>query len=257
MPLQVVLDKSFLRSSCSESIARLCKEHNMLVTDTLLYEMVDNVEDRDQCFAKMPNEPDAVVFLPCIGSILKYEQEKLAPASPLIDHRLPGRLAFNKILRSKKYDFSGTDDALPRHRLRTQEEVEGLVGLAGSVDKLWPELRSDRQFPARIRADVAARPEIIRQLYRNINDDNALVPVIGPNWCIFRWLQVRAIYCIDLGIRFMYDFSDANRVKIEHHLHDMNYVVYAALTGAIATADKGVSEIFRLVRPDGIVIDQP
>lgn len=256
MPLQLVLDKSLLRSLSKAELGELCSEHTVLFTDTLFYELVDNAEDRKQCFAKLPSGSNVFSFLPCIGSLMRFEQEKRVPASPLIDHRLPGRLAFNRRLGSKNYNLYQIDATLHEHRIRTEDEVEGLVGLAGSIDKLWPDLRSNPQIPARRKSDLADRPEIIRQLYKKITDDHTLAAVIGANWVIFRWLQVRAIYCIDLGVSYMYDLSHASRIKLEHHLHDMNYVVYAALTGAIATADKRASEVFRLVRPDGVVIDQ-
>jgi hypothetical protein len=59
------------------------------------------------------------------------------------------------------------------------------------------------------------------------------------------------LYSLDYIAR--YGFTDLEKMpkRIEHDIHDMQYVLFGCLCGALATKDRDIMKNFRLACPEG------
>ena len=94
--MQIVIDKSYLQGVSTEKMRRLCEEHTVLFIETLLYELLTATEwERNVCFAKFAAIDNPGMLIPRAGPLLRYENESLRAASPLVDHKIADNFRFN------------------------------------------------------------------------------------------------------------------------------------------------------------------
>lgn len=79
-----------------------------------------------------------------------------------------------------------------------------------------------------------------------------------PKWAIYRWLQVNLLMGVDLLYRYKMTLKGVMTEKLatalENDILDSHYVIVGALEGALATADRNVRRLSRLIRPAGELI---
>jgi len=80
----------------------------------------------------------------------------------------------------------------------------------------------------------------------------------GPEWALYRWTQVTLLYALELlekhGQLAPEKLTTKQREKFQHDVIDMQYVVLGVLQGALASKDKRMRAMFKLLRPDGAVL---
>jgi hypothetical protein len=247
--MEVVIDKSFVRASSEQELANLCANHVVLFTDSLLYEVLDNVRDRDQCFAKLPNGNDNFIFMQGVGPLIEYERKHGRPATPLSAHRMQGILSINRAFKKRSFDLSVYERMLLESKERVATDVRGFVELTTTINRLWPRIEGDQGYSAELVNQVSADPNIILRMYENVVSGTCAS--INETWVTFRWFQVQVIYCIQMFTRHQGKVIITK--KLENDFHDLHYLIYASLSGAIATNDKKLQRNFCRLRQDGVV----
>ena len=86
----------------------------------------------------------------------------------------------------------------------------------------------------------------------------AQTSAFGPERALYRWTHVTLLYALELlekhGQLAPEILTMKQREKLQHDVIDMQYVVLGVLQGALASKDKRMRAIFRLLRPDGAVL---
>lgn len=257
--MEIIIDKSYLEGAPSEEVRRLCEENTVLFTQTLLYEMLTTDEpSRRKCFAKLPQRDNPVLLMPCMGPLFRYEIEKQRAASPIIDHRVAFSFRFNPRLNSRSFQHSAHEETtLDQWRRDVESEVlrfhETGVGVAAWCPSLKTVFGQELKFACEdLKKQACVDIEVVRMIYRSISLDGfPCASLLDPSWALFRWVQSHLLFALDYIGR--YGFAELPNMpkRVEHDIHDMDYVIFGALCGALATKDVDVANNFLLSCPDG------
>jgi len=257
--VEIVIDKSYLQGSSAEVIGGLCETQTVLFTETLFYELLTTDESaRKACFAKFPASENPVVLIPHAGQLFRYEIEHRRAASPLIHHRLPWEFRFNAELASGVfYHPPNEEEALAKWRLAVEHEARTFHEVATSVSTWCPGLRTVsgpalRTACEELKQQACTDANVVRRVYGSLGlDDFPSASSLDPSWALFRWVQAHLLFSLDHISR--YGFADLGHTpeRVEHDFHDIQYVIFGSLCGAIATRDKAIASNFSLACPTG------
>ena len=254
--MQVVIDKSYLQGTSSETIRRLCGEHTVLFIETLLYELLTSEKEaeRTACLAKFPETAgDVVVLIPRVGPLFRYEMQQQRPASPLIDHREEGTL--EALVAHWTHRAPS-----PEWTQEVQREVDTFRLVATGVSEWCPPLRAAKSAVLSAACDDLKRQacsdaEVVRNVYRSLDLDGCpCAALLDPSWALFRWVQMHLLFGLDYIRR--YGFADLAAIpkRIENDIHDLQYALFGTLCGALATRDKDIAANFTMACPTGVLL---
>lgn len=261
--MQIVIDKSYLQGAATETIRRLCEEHTVLFTESLLYEILTATEPvRRACFAKLPARKNPIVLIPCVGPLLRYEIEHRQAASPLIDYRLPFTFEFNPRLSTGTFRHPpNEEETLAQWRQEVKREVETFHLVATEVAVWCPQLRELSGDARRVACEdlkrqTGADANVIRNIYHSLEGLEGFPPasVLDSSWVLFRWVQVHLLFALDYVSRYGFSEPAAIPKRVEHDMHDIQHVLFGALCGALATRDSDVACNFTWACPEGILL---
>ena len=166
-------------------------------------------------------------------------------------------------LLSTEMDFDRDVDGLIKHVDALRKVVRGISD--GTTDQRRAAFRAardtvanDHDFIARFFADFICTGNHAPR-GASLLADIARSGALGPEWTIYRWVQVQLLYGIDLLERHDSLTSDAlrtskQRERLQHDVTDIEYVVLGVLEGALATSDGRMRDAFKLLRPDGALL---
>jgi hypothetical protein len=124
------------------------------------------------------------------------------------------------------------------------------------VDRFFPQLKrlkpghSGEPIPT-IRGAIARDVVMIRKIYEAIRQPSfPESDLIGPEWVIYRWLQVYLIAAVDY-----YVTNPGRHDRLINEKVDVDYTVIATLAAGLASRDAGMIGRFKLLRPDGVLIN--
>lgn len=167
-------------------------------------------------------------------------------------------------------------DALALTEIEFDQDVDGLIERAntlhghiqgtssGSTEQrnraygmARQEVAQDRDFIVKFFAEVlcgGAHPPPGARFLMQIAQAGAF----GPEWALYRWTQVTLLYALELlqrhGQLTPEKLTTRQRERLQHDVIDMQYVVLGVLQGALASKDKRMRAMFKLLRPDGAVL---
>ncbi len=79
------------------------------------------------------------------------------------------------------------------------------------------------------------------------------------DWALYRYLQMQMLFALDVYVRYQGRrpeiASPAVFERMEHDVLDAQVAMLGCLEGALATRETKLKRWFRLVAPDGILID--
>jgi hypothetical protein len=82
---------------------------------------------------------------------------------------------------------------------------------------------------------------------------------VGPDWALFRWLQVQLLFAIDVYCRYGGKLPDVLTPKwyekMEHDVLDAQYLILGVLEGSFATREKKLQRWWSPIRPDGALFE--
>ena len=147
----------------------------------------------------------------------------------------------------------------------SQKAAEFLV--RKSVDRsvaVWcPQLRNLSGAALRIACEdlkqqAGTDADVVRNIYQSLEGLDGFPPasVLDAAWVLFRWVQVHLLFALDYVSR--YGFSDRAMIpkRVEHDIHDIQYVLFGTLCGALATRDRSIACNFTLACPEGTCLHE-
>lgn len=77
--------------------------------------------------------------------------------------------------------------------------------------------------------------------------------LIDQKWWHFRWIQVHLLAGLDFIKSYGRDVKP-NEKRLTNEVLDLKYLVNALLVGGVASRDSTIVDLFKFLRPDGIVL---
>jgi hypothetical protein len=260
--VEIVIDKSYLQGAATKTVRRLCEEHAVLFTETLFYELLTTDEPkREACFAKLPAKDNPVTLIPGAGPLFRYEIEHRRPASPVVDHCIPVTFRFNPRLTSRTFQHPADEEvALGEWRREVEREVATFHEIATGVTTWCSALMtlSGEVLTAAcedLKQQLCSDTEIVRKVYGSLGLEGfPCASMLDPSWALFRWVQAHLLFSLDYVGRYGIGESPNIPKRVEHDIHDIQYVLFGALCGALATRDSEIAANFALARPNGTLL---
>lgn len=252
----LVLDKSYLRGASGTEIDRLTSEYEVLMLETLFYELATAPEVEFRGLLAKISKPADVRLLPRPGVLFQYEIRERKPVSPVVDHILPGNCKLNP-----SFIMSASElEALKEWEGEVAAEVDGYPDMARGIES-WSIGLAGLSQEARIKKCVELKEtltsEHVRAVYRDIAgntfEEFPEAELIEESWALFRWTQSQIVGALDFFASYGSAESDPSRKRLENHIHDLDYLTVGGLVGTLATRDKLLAENLRILRP-GVTI---
>lgn len=264
----VVLDKNYLQSAPGAEIRALCAR-GASMPDVLFYELISNPENRDKCFRKLPEGENPLVLLPGVSDLMRFEVRNNRPCG--LPSRKPAatRYQFNKKLADRTFQLDAEQQTLVAEKqAELRADVGGLVQRVEAVASMFPQLLGGRDadrkaFKESVEETIGTDREQLMQFYASLEvpalDGKAFPGAerLTTNWAIYRWLQVNLLMAVDLLYRYRLTLQDKDvmtekvATELENDILDSQYVIVGALEGALASGDKNVRRLWRLIRAKG------
>lgn len=264
---RIILDKNFVEGGKTQTIVALCREGRAVMPDVLFYEMLTGREPgRSRCFAKFPGE-NPVTLVPNVGELLQYETARHSACGKPSRHALRMRFQFNSKLADGAYELPAEAKAtLEEEELRLRGELANLVEMINMAPALFPDaFNKERDLAAerkKYENALVNDPNEITEFYGQLEPpDDAVKPapaaLLTDEWIHFRWLQVKLWASLDLRLRLGQldgEITGERRHRLENFLFDMQYGMLGILEGGLATKDQWLRDLFKLFRPDGLLL---
>lgn len=260
--MKVVLDKSYLQGASGKDINDLCITENVLMPESLFYELLTTEpEVRANCFKKIPQIDNPLTLVPHVGTIIRFEIQNKRPCLNIEDVSLNIRYQFNRRLVSPDFKLTPEQEkSIYEWRNDIRLRMEGFKEKAAVVSGWFPETKGFKSGndPSPInegKSLVCNDQGVVSRIYEQIMHETFPDPrLVNENWCLFRWIQVHVSAALDYVRKYGDGNEKAISKKIENEFLDLDYCITALLVGALASKDNGMIDRFKNIRPDGIVI---
>jgi hypothetical protein len=258
----VTLDKSFLQAISGVQLQYYVKEGWTFGIPQVLWDehfrKWDNL--RFANLKKLRSVEKDLVLLPAISEMLRAECEILKPA-PLI-------------LKCKAGDFKPDmfGDGAQTPELDSDTRTKGEIvtkRLERRLNQMVTVWNAFKQIPEFENAKSEDMPKIVKLKREQIRDDredmrgfyrkprHAASPpaeLIDKKWAHFRWIQVQLLAGLDFFASYGLG-APFHREDMIHELLDLDYLITAILVGGLASRERRMIDRFKLLRPDGVVLN--
>ena len=276
-PTPIIVDKSYVQAA--GSLSEIQRNWSLLFPDAFFFEVAStNPSARQSCLSKLRElrGNGGVYVVSNVGELFRKEIHDLVCAGQPSENLVQG-LDLDAFFGAQFDDLTkARRDALALTEIEFDQEVDALIEKAntlhghiqgtsnGSTEQrkkayglARQEVAQDRDFIAKFFAEVlcggAYAPPGARFLMQI-----AQTGAFGPEWALYRWTQVTLLYALELlekhGQLAPEKLTTKQREKFQHDVIDMQYVVLGVLQGALASKDKRMRAMFKLLRPDGAVL---
>ncbi|MDE0440561.1 MAG: helix-turn-helix transcriptional regulator [Gammaproteobacteria bacterium] len=276
-PTPIIVDKSYVQAA--GSLSEIQRNWSLLFPDAFFFEVAStNPSARQSCLSKLRElrGNGGVYVVSNVGELFRKEIHDLVCAGQPSENLVQG-LDLDAFFGAQFDDLTkARRDALALIEIEFDQEVDALIEKAntlhghiqgtsnGSTEQrkkayglARQEVAQDRDFIVKFFAEVlcggAYAPPGARFLMQI-----AQTGAFGPEWALYRWTQVTLLYALELlekhGQLAPEKLTTKQREKFQHDVIDMQYVVLGVLQGALASKDKRMRAMFKLLRPDGAVL---
>ncbi len=258
--MQILVDKSYLHGSTKNEISQLCYEHDVIVPQVLFYELLTTTPDsRKKCVSKLPEEYGAYDMIPGVGEYLSLEAGRQEAATPVVAHKMPNEPRINPLWANDDFHVSADQEIARSEWIRvTREGVKLFHDIAKRVPQWFPILSSvsddiERKDACnKIKIEACKEPQNVRDFYEGLEIKGyPPASIISPSWIVFQHTKMNLLYSIDHFARHGFSISKEPPKRVEQEVHDLEYVIFGALCGALASDDLGMQMNFRLACPEG------
>lgn len=277
-PTPIIIDKSYVQGASSLSeIQRSCSL--LLFPDAFFFEVAStNPSARQSCLSKLRElrGNGGVYVVSNVGELFRKEIHDLVCAGQPSENLVRG-LDLNAFFSAQFDDLTkARQDALALTEIEFDQDVDGLIERANTLDgKIQGTSNGSTEQRKRAyglaRQEVAQDRDFIVKFFVEVLCGGAHAPpgarflmqiaqtgAFGPEWALYRWTQVTLLYALELlerhGQLVPEKLTAKQREKLQHDVIDMQYVVLGVLQGALASKDKRMRAMFKLLRPDGAVL---
>ncbi len=274
-PTPIIVDKSYAQGA--RSLVPLQRDWRLLFPDAFFFEVAStNPSARQACLSKLldVHRDGGVHVAPHVGELLHREIRDLACAGRPSENLSPG-LGLNAffaqfpelhkiqgdVVADTEADFDRDVDGLIERASAFHNSIRGVLDGSNEPEEVHRQVRQtiaeDRNFVATFFADFVCqgahappRAPRLAELARSGE--------LGPEWTIYRWVQVQLLYALELlerhGQLDPAKLPPKQRERLQHDVIDIEYVVLGVLQGALASHDKKMRRMFATLRPDGVVL---
>lgn len=276
-PTAIVVDKSYVQGA--GSLSEIQRNWSLLFPDAFFFEVAStNASARQSCLSKLRELKGngGIYVVSNVGELLRKEIHDLVCAGQPSKNLVQG-LDLDAFFSAQFDDLTkARRDALALTEIELDQDVNGLIERAntlhGQIQGTSSGSTEQRKRAYDLaRQDVAQDRDFIAKFFGEVLCGGAYAPpgarflmqiaqtgAFGPEWALYRWTQVTLLYALDLlekyGQLAPEKLTTKQREKLQHDVIDMQYVVLGVLQGALASKDKRMRAMFRLLRPDGAVL---
>lgn len=276
LPRPIIVDKSYAQGA--RSFLHLQRDWRLLFPDVFFFEVAStDPSARQSCLSKLLelHRDGGVHVAPNVGALLRKEIDSLTCAGPPSENLTQG-LGLDAFFTQFDELFEDRGDVTADTEACFDRDVGGLIERAnmfgnhirgefeGTTDQRKEAYREARQT-------VAEDRKFISDFFASFVCRSAVAPAnatrlseiaqsgkLGPEWTIYRLLQVQLLYALEwLERRGQLDpvkLTPKERENLQHDVIDIEYVILGVLQGALASTDKRMREVFTTLRPDGVVL---
>lgn len=268
----VVLDKSWVFGAAAEIVSRTAEEHRLLMPEVLLYELLTTARDQQiRCFQRLSRVQRSIWLIGGVGELLRHEIDTRTAARPLSELCLSKDLAFHPDAGSTGYKFTDAQLKVIEAEKASREgtDLDGFIDQCVSVGG-WSALAglksvsagSPKESVASYVNEVANNPECVRAIYGALHDQSRRVrdytmpppEIIGSDWALFRWTQVKLLGAIEFVRRYGTGKSDSPPAKLPNFYLDQAYLITALLADGLASCDAEMGEFYKCLAPEATLI---
>lgn len=277
-PRPIIVDKSYAQGI--RSLLDLRDQWQFLFPDAFFFEVAStDARARELCLAKLRelHRCDAVRVTPNVGEMLGQEINHLGRAGPPSENLVLG-LDLDAFFGARFDDLSAARrNALVSTATGFDRDVDGLIERVNMLQQVVRGIEQGTTVQRRKAAFHAAKKTVAEDqnfvtgffadfvcsgdhappgasLLANVARSGAF----GPDWTIYRWVQVQLLYGLDLverhGPLTAGALTAKQRERLQHDAADIEYVVLGVLQGALATNDWRMRDMFTRLRPDGALL---
>jgi hypothetical protein len=260
---EIVLDKSFICTARGAQVREVCDTYRAFMPEDLFFELIhDDKEKRALSFAKFPTRDNPVGLLLPVGSLMQFENEYRHPSTPIWKHRVDIHYSFNRKLATGEFDMLHQQlEGVRQWERDLAIDAAHFAERARVIDKIFPVLQGYRPGQDRARIDevlrnIASNMEGVRGFYKGVAPSGfPPAPIVGRTWAVFRYFQVHLTADVEFFAKYGVDVNAPNMAKLENERADLNYLLFALLAKGLATNDEAMKRRFRLLCPDGVLIE--
>lgn len=276
-PTPIIVDKSYVQGA--GSLSEIQRNWSLLFPDAFFFEVAStNPSARKSCLAKLRELKGngSVYVVSNVGELFRKEIHDLVCAGQPSENIVRG-LDLDAFFSAQFDDLTkARRNALALTEIEFDQDVDGLIERANTLHG-HIQGTSDGSTEQRKRAYGLARQEVaqdrdfIVKFFAEVLCGGAHAPpgarflmqiaqtgAFGPEWALYRWTQVTLLYALELlqrhGQLTPEKLTTKQREKLQHDVIDMQYVVLGVLQGALASKDKRMRAMFKLLRPNGAVL---
>ena len=276
-PTPIIVDKSYVQAA--GSLSEIQRNWSLLFPDAFFFEVAStNPSARQSCLSKLRElrGNGGVYVVSNVGELFRKEIHDLVCAGQPSENLVQG-LDLDAFFGAQFDDLTkARRDALALTEIEFDQEVDALIEKANTLHG-HIQGTSNRSTEQRKKAYGLARQEVaqdrdfIVKFFAEVLCGGAYAPpgarflmqiaqtgAFGPEWALYRWTQVTLLYALELlekhGQLAPEKLTTTQREKFQHDVIDMQYVVLGVLQGALASKDKRMRAMFKLLRPDGAVL---
>ncbi len=275
----VIVDKSYLQGAGIHPLLELQNDWKLLFPNAFFFEVASTDKTaRERCLEKLRqiHRSGRLRVAPNMGELLRREIHTLNGAGLPSENTVEGLdldtffgIRFDDLSRARREALRSTEADFDRG-------ADGLVACAGTLQGRFRgtcEGTTEQRKEAyrRARETVARDPDFITRFFADFVCQGTHAPPgapllataardgrLGPQWTIYRWLQAQLLYGLELtegnpGLTGEALTPDL-RERLQHDVVDMEYLVLGALQGALASKDKRMRGMFKLLRPQGVLL---
>jgi len=225
---------------------------------------------RSTCFSKFPRTANPVDLVTHVGGLLRIEIETQQPSGKPSLHRENIRFQFNAALLRDDYELPPkVAQTVAEHTAELQLDVASFINSVHLMSTLFPDVLagsdSSRQAAREAAKHVLAYDtDALRGFYGQLKLPNAQRPLppaasVTPDWALFRWLQVKLLFALDVycryGGRLPEPLSPKLYEKMEHDVLDAQYLILGVLERSFATRETKLKEWWALICPNGALYE--
>ena len=259
---EVVLDKSFICTAPGAQVRHVCDTYRALMTEELFFELIhDDQERRARWFSKFPDRKNPVGLLPVGGALMRFERQHRRPSTPIWDRRQNITYTFNAKLATGEFELHEPQStAVQTWEENLRVDARGFAERATVITNIFPTLKGylpgqDRAPIDEVLHHIATDMEAVRQFYQWVIPEGfPPAPIVGRTWAVFRYMQVNLLADVELFAKYG-EINQPNVAKLENECADLNYLLFALLAKGLATNDTAMKARFRLLCPEGLLIE--
>lgn len=276
-PTPIIVDKSYVQGA--GSLSEIQRNWSLLFPDAFFFEVAStNPSARQSCLSKLRElrVNGGVYVVSNVGELFRKEIHDLVCAGQPSENLVRG-LDLDAFFSAQFDDLTkARRDALALTEIEFDQDVDGLIERAntlhGHIEGTFNGSNEQRSRAyGLVRQEVAHDRDFIVKFFAEVLCGGTHAPpgarflmqiaqagAFGPEWALYRWTQVTLLYALELLQRHGQlppeELTPKQREKLQHDVIDMQYVVLGVLQGALASKDKRMRAMFKLLRPDGAVL---